>query len=293
MKSDHRHDLKTNELAEWLNNLPQWAKENSITITVTAALVIGVAAFYIWRFYNTNILAQKQLELSNLIGQVIESKTQILRAQAEGKDISFILLQPADDLRVFAQDVDDDRMAAFALIKRAEALRTELHYRSGSVTTEEAATQINLAKDSYTEAFETCPNVPALAAMAKFGIGLCEEELGNFEAAEATYRDVCENPDFEGTVAAVQAKQRIETMSDYRQKVVFKPAPQRSPVETVMPADVTPPVDVDFDFEAPDFDVSLPRPDITSPEQDKSSDIPPQDIPNQENNLSDVNLLEE
>ena len=34
MKSDHRHELKTNELAEWLGNLPQWTKENLVTIII-------------------------------------------------------------------------------------------------------------------------------------------------------------------------------------------------------------------------------------------------------------------
>ncbi len=33
MKSDHRHELKTNELAEWLSNLPQWAKKNDDRVT--------------------------------------------------------------------------------------------------------------------------------------------------------------------------------------------------------------------------------------------------------------------
>ena len=44
MKSSHRHELKTNELAEWLSNLPQWAKENRITII--GALVLIVIAFF-------------------------------------------------------------------------------------------------------------------------------------------------------------------------------------------------------------------------------------------------------
>ncbi len=29
MKSEHRHELKTNELAEWIANFPTWAKENA------------------------------------------------------------------------------------------------------------------------------------------------------------------------------------------------------------------------------------------------------------------------
>ncbi|MBA7624503.1 hypothetical protein ES703_31912 [subsurface metagenome] len=47
MKSKHRHDLKTNELAEWIGNLPQWARENHRTIiyvSVVAVLVIGSAS---------------------------------------------------------------------------------------------------------------------------------------------------------------------------------------------------------------------------------------------------------
>ena len=32
MKAEHRHELKTNELVEWLTNLPQWANENLTTI---------------------------------------------------------------------------------------------------------------------------------------------------------------------------------------------------------------------------------------------------------------------
>src|SRR3989304_2040810 len=103
MKPDHRHELKTNELAEWLNNLPQWAKENSITIICISAVIIGIATFYIWRIYSGREVARKQLELSDLISQLFDSQMQILGAQAQGRDLSFILLQPADNLRVFAR----------------------------------------------------------------------------------------------------------------------------------------------------------------------------------------------
>jgi len=44
MKAEHRHELKTNELAEWIANLPQWARDNGrmvIYLSVVAVLVIG------------------------------------------------------------------------------------------------------------------------------------------------------------------------------------------------------------------------------------------------------------
>ena len=54
MKSEHRHELKTNELAEWIAHLPQWTRENLRTIiyvSVVAVLVIG-SSFWYWRKRN-------------------------------------------------------------------------------------------------------------------------------------------------------------------------------------------------------------------------------------------------
>jgi len=226
MKSDHRHELKTNELAEWLGNLPQWTKENLVTIIIAVAVVAVAGALYGWRLYSKNVLlVQEQTEFTNLLNQISGGKMQILQGQeSQGRDWSFLLLQPANNLQTFAQKTNHKRMAAMALIKRAEALRAELHY--GSVEEQYLVNQTNLAKASYTEAFEKCPTIPSLAATAKFGLGICEEELGNFEQARQMYQDIAGNPDFESTLAAVQAKRRLETMADYQQNLVFKPAPK-------------------------------------------------------------------
>jgi len=286
MKPDHRHELKTNELAEWLNNLPQWVKENSISIICVSAVIIGITTFYIWRIYNEREVARKQLELSSLISQLFDSQMQILKAQTQERDLSFILLQPADNLRIFARSIDDDQMAAFALIKQAEALRKELHFRQVIVPEQEVATQINQAKASYAEAIQRCSTNPSLTAMAKFGLGLCEEELGNFEAAEQIYRDITINPDFNGTVAAVQAKLRLETMVDYKPKIVFKPAPKKPAVELTRPPDTNLLTDANLDTlaantlpEVPDANIAITpssaseTPDLSADRQDINLEV--------------------
>jgi len=228
MKSEHRHELKTNELAEWLSNLPQWAKENIMTIIVILAVIVAALAFYIRYRYSKGLVAEEQLEFTGLLNQLSASKMQVLGAQAQGRDLSFILLQPANSLGNFAQNAESDQMAALALIKQAEALRTELHYRPGTVSNEDLTSQINQAKAAYTEVIQTRlkgTSNPSLMAAAEFGLGLCEEELGDFEKAQQIYQIIAANPDFEGTVAVTQARHRLETMSDYKQKVIFKPAP--------------------------------------------------------------------
>ena len=275
MKAEHRHELKTNELAEWLSNLPQWTKENLTTIIIILAVIVVALAFYVRYRYNKSLVADEQLEFTNLLNQLSVSKMQVLSAQAEGRDLSFILLQPANSLGNFAQNAKNDRMAALALIKQAEALRTELHYRPGTVSNDDLTSQINQAKAAYTEAIQTRlqgTSNPSLMAAAEFGLGLCEEELGNFEKAQQIYQTVAANPDFEGTVAVVQAKNRLETMADYKQKVIFKLAPappadsllqsktagaaakptiQIKPIDTNLPVEANLPVDVNQSSRTP------------------------------------------
>jgi tetratricopeptide (TPR) repeat protein len=296
MKSEHRHELKTNELAEWLSNLPQWTKENLTIIIVISAVIIAAITFYYIRYgYRKSVVAEEQLEFTNLLNQLSASKMQVLSAQAQGRDLSFILLQPANSLGTFAQNAKSDQMAALALIKQAEALRTELHYRPGTVSNKDLTSQINQAKAAYTEAIQTRlqgTSNPSLTAAAEFGLGLCEEELGNFEKAQQIYQIIAENPDFEGTVAVAQAKHRLETMADYKQKVIFKPAPtppaaslppatsggqttgaateptiQIKPVDTNLPAEVILPIDVNQASQTsnvlPDVNSKVPEPNVS------------------------------
>jgi tetratricopeptide (TPR) repeat protein len=286
MKSEHRHELKTNELAEWLGNLPQWTKENLKTIIFAVVLIAVVATLYIWKVYSKNVVqVRERIEFTNLLNEVAGGKMQVLQQQqAQGSDFSYMLIPLARKLESFAQRTKDDRMAALALIKEAETQRAELHYRLGTVSMQDLTEQINLAKASYTRALERCPTNPSLAAAATYGLGLCAEELGNFEQAQQIYNEIVANPDFEGTTASVQAKHRLETMSDYKQEVAFKPAPvppapellpgqpgidlsklpfEIKPADTNVPVDFNWPVDINLDYQAPNsvpefFDSNLP-----------------------------------
>jgi len=233
MKSKHRHELKTNELAEWINNFPQWAKENLIMIicvSIVAILAIGV---YIWKRYEKNVISvQKQLNFTNLIVLLPQRKMQILQAQTQGLDTSYNLLEVADRLQNSAQNTKNDRMAALAFIKEGDVLRMELHYRFGTVSKQDSANQIEKARSCYAEAITMASGSPSLMARAKFGLGLCEEELGNFVEARQIYSDIAANSDFEATTAAAAAKRRLDTMTGYQQKVVFKKSSEPTPEST-------------------------------------------------------------
>jgi hypothetical protein len=147
----------------------------------------------------------------------------------------------------------------------------ELHYRFGTVDERDAITQIELAKASYAEAIEKASTSSSLMATAKLGLGLCEEELGNFGKAEQIYSDIATNALYEGTVAVSQAKIRLETMADYQRKVVFKPAAKPAPTKTELlrPQIQLSPVDINL---APQTQGSMPE--MGSPLPSSANSVP-------------------
>jgi predicted negative regulator of RcsB-dependent stress response len=265
MKSDHRHELKTNELAEWLSNLPQWTKENLVTIIGVIVVIVAVIAFYAWRTYNKNVLqVQEQLEFTNLINQISRNKVQILQAQSEGIDRSFMLLQPAKSLETFAMNARNNKMAALAYIKHAETLRADLLYRSGNISNQDLTTQINSAKASYNAAIKRCPSDPSLTSTAQFGLGLCDEDLGNFDEAKHTYKEIIANPDFKGTLAVTQAKERLACINDYTKVVTFLPAPKPKVPLEITPVEVNRPIGYQPPEGAPQIKIMPQAPNLTS-----------------------------
>ena len=171
-------------------------------------------------------------------------------------------------------------MAALALIKQAEALRTELHYRPGSISVQDLTNQINQAKAAYAEAVQKSSANASLKATAEFGLGLCEEELSNFQGAQQIYQGIVAKADYEGTVAKAAARQRLETMDDYRQKVVFKPAPK--PAAATQPTIQFNPVDTN-QSSATQPTIQMQPVDITVPAT----------LPDDSNTTSQVPILPE
>jgi len=146
MRPEERHGLKTNELAEWLFNLPQQIKENLRIILLAAGgivLIIILAWWYL--YYKGEESARKQIEMTNLVSQVSQDKAQIVQSQGKEADSSYVLITTADNIQTAAQNAGSNQAASLALIKRAEALRAELHYRPGTIEQQEIVAQMDKA----------------------------------------------------------------------------------------------------------------------------------------------------
>jgi tetratricopeptide (TPR) repeat protein len=239
MRTEHRHELKTNELAQWLANLPDWAKQNQRAIIYASIFAVVLVIYAIWYNYQKNVVsASQQNELARLIAQLPQSKGSILQRQRQegGTDMSYMLIQQtANEFQTLAANTKNNGAAATALIKQGEVLRTELHYRLGKIEPQDLTGQINQAKECYTAAIEKSSGIPSLAVTAKFGLGLCEEELFNFDKAKELYEQITAEPNFAGTTGRAAAKQRLAVMDSYKNDVVFKPSPFKPAPEAVQP----------------------------------------------------------
>ena len=227
MDSQHRHELKTNELAEGLKHLPGLLKDNANTII--GIILIG-AALITWPMF-TKMSRQKdiaeQTEITQSIQMMDRDVYAVLQAPADDmlarSEALDALLVNADALLEKVSGIDNRNLAALAQIKAAQAIRTELHLRQ-EVDADMLERQIQKAQNAYQEALSAA-NTPTITAMAQFGLGLCSEELGQTDQAAELYQQIVEDENYKATVFPTQAQRRLDTLSDNTEVFNFAAVP--------------------------------------------------------------------
>jgi tetratricopeptide (TPR) repeat protein len=230
MKAEHRHELKTNELAQILSNLPKWAKENVRMIVYFAVVITLFAGWYFWGKYRKKANVSERLRFTQLVMQLDRYKINTIAGIEKNQDNSFALVSIADKFRNFARNTKNDDIAALAYIKRGEALRSEIYYRQKPVDQQYLKEQTTKAKKAYEMAITKAQENPTLLASANYGVGLCAEELGNFDKAKEIYNQIVQNEKYAGTVTVASAEHRLKVMDDYKKRIAFQKIEKFEPV---------------------------------------------------------------
>ncbi len=234
MKPERRHELATNELADWIVHFPQWFKENQTTVIVAAIIVIGLVAYTIF-FYSRqgDVEGQKQAISTALLEQLSWQKEGIQEGRMQESGVSDAFLGIAGNLQSTSEETDNPLLSALAMIKRAEALRTELHYRPKPAEPDVIKYQLEQAKSIYEQAIEKAKGSPDISAMAEYGMALCLEDGGDFDGARKLYEKIAGSAEYRGSSFVERAKLRAQVLSDYQEKVVFAQAPPKPQAEQV------------------------------------------------------------
>ena len=227
MDAEHRHELKTNELADWLGHLPEFCKKNSNYIFGIAIICVALITAPMFTKMKTQKEIAEQTEMTQSIQLLQKDVYEVLNVPADDPlahtEALNAMLTNADALLDKAAEADNPNLAAMARIKAAQAYRTQLHLRK-VVDTETVETQIQKAKDAYQKAFETAETA-TLKAMAQLGLGLCSEELGQTAQAAEIYQQIIDDESYAATVLPAQAQKRLDGLEENAEVFNFAEPP--------------------------------------------------------------------
>ncbi|MBW8034480.1 MAG: hypothetical protein FVQ79_02110 [Planctomycetes bacterium] len=227
MDSEHRHELKTNELAQWLSNLPGFLKENGKNILGILLIAAAVFSYFYFKAKKTSTVNMEQAQNTALIQQVSRNKAEAIDLDPETALLENAFATSASKLQRAADAIEEgDYAAALMLIKKGESLRAELHYNTSQLDEQVITDQIKEASQAYEQALQKAKGNASLTAMATFGLGLCAEEIGDFEKAVQIYSDIAQNTEFEGTLFPAQAQFRLDILEDNKETFVFVVVPK-------------------------------------------------------------------
>lgn len=224
MDSEHRHELKRNDLALWLaeapkhiKNTPEYLKTHWFEAICVVLIIIGLG---MWIFRDDQKIVvhdlASQVKLTKLYEQQMIDKIATVRGN---KTAGF--LNNADELTAISDNVKSDSNAALALIKAGDALRSDLHYKEGVINENDLKSQIAEAKSKYEAAVAKASSNKTIEALAKFGIAICSEELRDFDSAATLYKEIADNPEYQSNFVSKEAANRLLLLDDAKVKYTF------------------------------------------------------------------------
>lgn len=236
MDAEHRHELRDNDLVKWIKQTPAFLRENLFQVIGVCCILLGV---WLWMAKPFAGIREKSAltEHSKVTETIQNIEIERMKAVQSGitdQQTATTLITDSQTLEKAASDAGTDGAAALALIKSAEALRTDLHYSAGITEREIVVGQIEKARKSYEKALSKARGNATLTGMALFGLAICEEEVGNYDAAKQKYDEIAADESLAGTPWPATASKRIAAMSDNQRKYDFVDKPEPVVVEDVV-----------------------------------------------------------
>jgi predicted negative regulator of RcsB-dependent stress response len=235
MDAEHRHELKSNELAGFLDQLPDFFRKYSNQILGVCLILIALVVIPVYkRMRQQTTLADQAAVVSKI--QTARESVSIASQDTQNANPGSLLSAAATDLKDAAETTKYANLAALALLEEAELLRAELHIRK-DVSADTISANLSRAKIACEQALEKA-QTPTLKGLAELGLGLCAEEGGQYDQARAIYTKIIQTTEYDGTAVIEQAQRRLDSLDDNAVKVTFVKAPE-PPAETAPEAQAT------------------------------------------------------
>jgi len=217
MKTIDRKDLKTNELAEQLDHITEYAKSNAtrIAIWVGGAIVLAVAIFGFMN-YRSSRVAEAWAKLG--ASEATDPGDQI----REAREVAEADLNPSLTIQAWL------RVGVTAFLQTTPSAPETATKMDWQATAEEAFKKaLNLAAKDTTA-----------RGQALMSLGVLAENAGKGSDARGYYKQILDDRRFDDTPYKTQAEFRMKGLDEWLEPVVIAPAPPPPPP----PAPAAPPV---------------------------------------------------
>lgn len=239
MKSKHKHELKTNELADALERLIEWSKPHARMITYGAVAVLAlIIVLIVWPAIRGS--AAQRNPAAEAFAEALDSgQVQAIR--------DFLTDHPKAEQATVAKMLLADRLLA-EVVRGVQA-------GPGEDPKAKAAKLLADAKDLYAQIAQQAPDQEP---MARTGLALAMIQEGDLDKGLAALKEVTEK--WPQTLGAQKAKANLESLAGYK-PVEFSNEPLEEP---------KPPEEKPAETKAPD----AKAPETPNPAETKSVETP-------------------
>ena len=251
MKSERRHELETNQLAQSLANLPELMRLYGSRILLAVTLVILVAVFVYTRVSTgrtaaaeaVNTLAFSRERLSSLR----HFEPLALNAPEDRRDTFRSYVQDVNDaLDVVVRNTDDATLLAEALVARGDLNWLIATYPELPEATTRPALQLsdnrqaplNIAFESYSNVLNAYADQDMPVLSARFGLAAIAENRGEWDAARTQYQAIADSDRFPDSFRE-EARSRIEQLDEVSQPILVVDAPPAAPADDANAGDTS------------------------------------------------------
>ncbi len=221
MDSEHRHELKSNELANILTHFPEFCKKNANVILGLGLIIIALITWPMFTKMSQNKAIAQQSQVSDSIQQLNQSIGMALQG-ADEQTLGAVLIN-AQELIDSTAKTDNPNLKALAYIKAAQAYRTELHINKEILSADAIESQVQKAQDAYEKAAQMA-KTDSLKGMTQLGLGLCAEERGQTQQAAEIYQAIIDDESLAATVLPKQAQARLDGLQENAESFTFAPS---------------------------------------------------------------------
>jgi TolA-binding protein len=204
MKAKRRHDLQTNQLARFMENMPEFLKLHGNKVLLG---VIFIALLIVLMRYRASSAEQRNEAVSLSLGNARNGISELRRADPMAPPIQQasqrkqVLTAARDSIQTVLDESDDAAIKAQALLARGDLFWTVANLPPVQGAATQPALQfpqsndelLKQAETSYQQILKEYPNEKRAVASAQFGLAAIRENQKQFDEAEKIYKGIIDS----------------------------------------------------------------------------------------------------